>query len=75
MSLRVTIHAGALPEHLLDVRTLRSNSDHKRFWWMVRDPSGQLIETSSITYKTETEAQRAADAVAKTIRRRAFLTP
>ena len=69
MSLQVALHARALPEHLLDVRTLRSNSKCSRFWWMVRDGYGKIIETSSTTYKTETEARRAADAVARIIRR------
>ena len=70
MSLQVALHARALPEHLLDVRTLRSSSNYNRFWWMVRDGYGKVIETSSTTYTTETEARRAADAAAGTIRRR-----
>ena len=69
MSEQVALHARALPEHSLDVRVLRSSSDHNRFWWMVRDGYGKVIETSSTTYTTETEARRAADAVARTIRR------
>ena len=54
---------------LLDVRVLRSSSDLDRLWWIVRDASGQLIETSSATYANEAEARRAADSVARTIRR------
>jgi hypothetical protein len=70
MSLQVANHARALPGYPFDVRTLRSNSDNNRFWWMARDVYGKIIETSSTTYKTETEARRPADAVAGTIRRR-----
>ena len=60
MSEQGALHARALPEHSLEVRVLRSSSDHNRFWWMVRDASGQLIATSATTYTTETEARRAA---------------
>lgn len=59
-----------LQQRLLDVRALRSTADHSRFWWMVRDIHGQLIETSPATYASETEARRAADAAARSIRRR-----
>jgi len=69
MSLQVALQTRALSQHLLDVRTLRSSSDHNRFWWMVRNDSGQLIATSSTTYATHAEARRAADSVARTIRR------
>ena len=34
MSLQVANHARALPGYPFDVRTLRSNSDNNRFWWM-----------------------------------------
>jgi len=72
MSEQVALHARSLSEHSLDVRVLRSSSGHNRFWWMVRDGCGKVMETSSTTYMTETEARRAADTVAKTIRRRVF---
>jgi hypothetical protein len=68
MSLQVALHARQLSEKLLDVRALRSSSNHNCFWWMVRDFYGQLIETSSTTYDTEAEARRAADSVARIIR-------
>ena len=57
MSLQVANHARALPGYPFDVRTLRSNSDNNHFWWMARDVYGKIIETSSTTYKTETEAR------------------
>ena len=55
----------------LEVRALRSASHRDRFWWLLRDVDGKLIETSSTTYATEAEARRAADMAARAIRRRA----
>ena len=68
MSLQVALHARQLSAKLLDVRALRSSSNHNCFWWMVRDVYGQRIETSSTTYDTEAEARHAADSVVRTIR-------
>ena len=53
----------------LEVRALRSASHRDRFWWMLRDCDGQLIETSSTTYATEAEARCAAERTARGIRR------
>ena len=52
----------------LEVRALRSASHRDRFWWMLRNRDGQLIETSSTTYATEAEASCAAERAARGIR-------
>ena len=52
----------------LEVRALRSASQRDRFWWMLRNRDGQLIETSSTTYATEAEARWAAERAARAIR-------
>jgi len=51
-------------EFMFDVRVLRSASDRSRFWWLLRDQRGRVVETSSNTYGSETQALSAADAAA-----------
>ena len=53
----------------LDVRVIRSGTNHNRFWWLVREVDGQIIESSPRTYASETEARRAADSAVRTLRR------
>ena len=49
---------------MFDVRVLRSASDPNRFWWLLRDQNGRVVETSSSTYNSEEQAFNAADAAA-----------
>ena len=49
---------------MFDVKVLRSASDRNRFWWLLRDQSGRVVETSSSTYSSEVQAFNAADAAA-----------
>ena len=51
-------------EPMFDVRVLRSASDRSRFWWLLRDQRGHVVEVSSNAYGSETQALRAADAAA-----------
>ena len=60
-----TANKGLAP--LLDVRVIRSTADHNRFWWIVREVDGQIIESSPQTYSSEAEARSAADAAARTL--------
>ena len=54
----------------LDIRVIRSAADHNRFWWLVREVDGQIIESSPRTYASETEARSAAESAARTLRGR-----
>ena len=40
-------------ERMLEVRVLRSASDRSRFWWLLRDQRGRVVEASSKTYDFE----------------------
>ena len=51
-------------ERMFDVRVLRSASDRSRFWWLLRDQRGRIVEASSNTYDSETQARSAADVAA-----------
>ncbi len=51
-------------ERMFDVRVLRSASDRSRFWWLLRDQRGRIVEASSNTYDSESQARSAADVAA-----------
>ena len=44
----------------------RSASDRSRFWWLLRDTNGRIMEKAPNTYESETEARSAADGAATT---------
>ena len=54
----------------VEIRVIRSAGDHNRFWWLVREVDGQIIESSPRTYASETEARSAAESAAGTLRGR-----
>ena len=44
----------------------RSASDRSRFWWLLRDTNGRVMEKTPHTYESETEAYGAAGSAART---------
>ena len=62
---------GVVP--LLDVRVIRSTAEPNRFWWLVRELEGKIIESSPRNYSSEAEARYAAEAAARAVGRRKSL--
>jgi hypothetical protein len=54
-------------DRLFEVKVLRSASKQNRFWWLVRERDGRLVDSSSAIYDTEAEAFRAGNAAARVI--------
>jgi hypothetical protein len=58
---------------LLVVRVIRSTAEPNRFWWLVRELEGEIIESSPRNYSSEAEARHAAEVAARAVGRRKSL--
>jgi len=52
---------------LLDVRVIRSTAEPNRFWWLVRELEGEIIDSSPRNYSSEAEARHAAEVAARAV--------
>ena len=57
-------YKAALSRPCVRPEVYRSASDRSRFWWLLRDKHGRIMEEALNTYESETEARSAADGAA-----------